>query len=92
VLNQSENIRLIEPGHKICWGIETPTPALNSGERCQWLEPQADGSTRYVTEDLIEGQLNSLVLLLYGADIKRGFDSVAAALKPYAEKLAAAPR
>jgi hypothetical protein len=88
-LTQVENIRVLDrEGHKVCWGIDNLTPALNSGERCQWLEPLPDGRVRYVTEDLIEGTLNPIVLALYGADIDRGFKAVAAALKVRAEQLA----
>ncbi|HVZ35069.1 MAG TPA: hypothetical protein VG963_21735 [Polyangiaceae bacterium] len=86
-LEQTEYIRVLEKDHKVCWGINTDTPDLNSGERCQWLEPLADGGTRYVTEDLIEGTLNPLVLLLFGDDTKVGFEGVAAALKVRVESL-----
>jgi alpha-tubulin suppressor-like RCC1 family protein len=86
-LTQTEYIRVIEPGHKICWGIDTDTPELNSGERCQWLEPKADGTTRYVTEDLIEGTLNPIVNALFDQDVQTGFDAVAASLKTRAEAL-----
>jgi len=87
-LEQTENIRVLEEGHKVCWGIDTTTPSLNSGERCQWLEEREDGTTRYVTEDLIEGTLNPLVNLLFGNDVQVGFDAVAKALKARAESLA----
>jgi len=87
-LEQTENIRVLEEGHKVCWGIDTTTPSLNSGERCQWLEEREDGSTRYVTEDLIEGTLNPLVTALFGNDVQVGFDGVAKALKARAESLA----
>lgn len=85
-LEQTENIRVLEPGHKVCWGIDTDTPELNSGERCQWLEPVAEGGTRYVSEDLIEGTANPLVNVLFGDDVQRGFDAVALALKHRAEQ------
>jgi hypothetical protein len=85
---QTEHIRVLEPGHKVCWGIETDTPELNTGERCQWLEPLPAGGTRYVTEDLIEGTLNPVVQGLFGSDVQRGFDGVARALKTRAEALA----
>jgi len=84
-LEQTENIRVLEPGHKVCWGIDTDTPEFNSGERCQWLEPLPGGNTRYVTEDLIEGTANDLVTGLFGADVQNGFDAVAVALKKRAE-------
>jgi hypothetical protein len=86
-IEQTEHIRVLEPGHKICWGINTDTPELNSGERCQWLEPVANAGTRYVTEDLIEGTLNPLVLALFGNDIQVGFSRVAAALETRVEAL-----
>ncbi|MET0342941.1 MAG: SRPBCC family protein [Polyangiales bacterium] len=89
-LTQTEYIRVLEPGHKACWGIDTTTPEANSGERCQWLEPLPDGGTRYVTEDLIEGSLNGLVSGLFDADLKRGFDGVARGLKAHAELTAGA--
>jgi len=84
-LEQTEHIRVLEPNHKVCWGIETDTPEFNSGERCQWLEPLEGGGTRYVTEDLIEGTANQLVTALFGSDVQRGFDAVAVALKKRAE-------
>lgn len=86
-LEQTEHIRVLEPGHKVCWGINTTTPQLNSGERCQWIEPLAEGRTRYVTEDLIEGSLNPLVSALFGKDVQTGFENVARALKERAEEL-----
>lgn len=84
-LTQTENIRVLEPGHKACWGIDTTTPEQNSGERCQWLEPLPDGGTRYITEDLIEGSLNPVVLTLFDGDLKVGFAGVASGLKRYVE-------
>jgi hypothetical protein len=85
-LEQTEYIRVLDyDGYKICWGIETTTPELNSGERCQWLEPQPDGRTRYVTEDLIEGSLNPLVSGLFDRDLQLGFEGVARGLERRAE-------
>jgi hypothetical protein len=86
-IEQTENIRVLEEGHKVCWGIDTDTPELNSGERCQWLEPLPGDRTHYVTEDLIEGTLNPLVNLLFGDDTRAGFDGVASGLKARAESL-----
>jgi len=86
-IEQIEHIRVLEAGHKVCWGIETTTPELNSGERCQWLEALPGGGTRYVTEDLIEGILNPVVLGLFDSDLQRGFDGVARGLKARAEQL-----
>jgi hypothetical protein len=88
-IEQIEHIRVLEPGHKVCWGIETTTPELNSGERCQWLEALPGGGTRYVTEDLIEGLLNPVVLGLFDTDLQVGFNGVARGLKARAEQLRA---
>jgi len=85
-IEQTEHIRVLEEGHKVCWGIDTTTPEFNSGERCQWLEPLPEGGTRYITEDLIEGTANPLVTLLFGEAVQNGFDAVALALKQRAEQ------
>jgi alpha-tubulin suppressor-like RCC1 family protein len=84
-IEQTEHIRVIEEGHKICWGINTDTPEFNSGERCQWLEELESGGTRYITEDLIEGTANPLVSALFGTAVEEGFDAIAIALKEYVE-------
>lgn len=84
-IEQTEYIRVLEPRHKVCWGIDTDSPEFNSGERCQWLEELPGGGTLYVTEDLIEGTANPLVTALFGDAVKNGFDAVALALKEYVE-------
>jgi Regulator of chromosome condensation (RCC1) repeat len=84
-LEQTEYIRVLEPGHKVCWGIDTDSPEFNSGERCQWLEELPQGGTLYVTEDLIEGTANPLVTALFGDAVENGFDAVALALKEHLE-------
>ncbi len=86
-LDQTEHIRVLEAGHKVCWGINTDTPEFNSGERCQWLEPLPGGGTLWRNEDLIEGSANPLVSALFGGDVQRGFDAVGVALKKRVESL-----
>jgi hypothetical protein len=86
-LEQTEYIRVLEQGHKVCWGINTDTPEFNSGERCQWLEPLPGGGTLWRNEDLIEGSANELVTLLFGNDVQVGFDAVGVALKKRVESL-----
>jgi hypothetical protein len=86
-LDQTEYIRVLEPGHKVCWGINSDTPSFNSGERCQWLEPLPGGGTLWRNEDLIEGTANELVTALFGDDVQNGFDAVGVALKQRAESL-----
>ena len=85
-LEQTEYIRVLD-GRKACWGINTDTPEANSGERCQWLEPLPNGGTRYISEGLIEGTLNPLVLALFGEDTRDGFNGVARGLKARVEAL-----
>ena len=41
--------------------------------------------TRYASEDVMTGLLSPLVLWLYGAAVRRGFEAVAAALKAHCE-------
>lgn len=86
-LDQTEHIRVLEPGHKVCWGINTDTPEFNSGERCQWLEPLPGGGTLWRNEDLIQGSANPLVSSLFGSDVQNGFDAVGVALKKRVESL-----
>jgi len=86
ILNQTEYIRVLDHvNYKACWGINTETPALNTGERCQWLEALPSGGTRYITEDLIEGAQTPAVLSLFGTSLQTGFDGVASGLKAYVE-------
>lgn len=85
ILDQTEYIRVLTPNYKACWGINTNTPELNTGERCQWLEPLPNGGTRYITEDLIEGTQTPTVISLFGDSLQSGFDGVASGLKAYVE-------
>jgi len=85
ILDQTEYIRVLTPHYKACWGINTTTPELNSGERCQWLEQLENGGTRYITEDLIEGTQTPTVTSLFDSSLQSGFDGVASGLKEYVE-------
>jgi hypothetical protein len=88
VLDQTEYIRVLDPvNYKACWGINTTTPQINAGERCQWLEALPNGGTRYITEDLIEGLQTPTVISLFGNSLKTGFDGVASQLKARVESL-----
>lgn len=88
VQTQIEYIRVVEPGKKMCWGINTATPKVNSGERCQWIEALDGGTrTRYITEDLVAGEINPGVNATFGPSVQYGFDGVAAELKIRAEAL-----
>jgi hypothetical protein len=72
------------PTH-LCWGTTIGAGFLLRAERCQILTPIDARHTRFVNQDEIRGWLAPLVMLLFGRDMQRGFESVAAALKQRAE-------
>jgi hypothetical protein len=72
------------PTH-LCWGTTIGADFLLRAERCQILTPIDAHRTRFVNQDEIRGWLAPLVMLLFGRDMQRGFESVAAALKQRAE-------
>ena len=82
---QVETVSAFEPGARLCWSMKLGAAFLLAAERCQILSSLPDGRTRYYTCDEFRGALVPVVMGLYGADIKRGFDGVAQALKRRAE-------
>jgi hypothetical protein len=70
---------------RLSWGTKIGAGFLLRAERCQSLTPIGARRTRFVNEDVLEGWLASLVMLLFGRDMQRGFESVARALKQRAE-------
>jgi|GEM_PF-445009 len=64
---------------------------LFKAERAQYLQPLADGRTRYHTFERICGPLAPLVRLVFGQRIIRGFTANGVALKVRAESMAARP-
>jgi hypothetical protein len=84
-LVQVETVSAFEPGARLCWGMKLGAAFLLAAERCQILSALPGGGTRYFTCDEFRGALVPLVLRLYGADIQRGFNGVAQALKQRAE-------
>jgi hypothetical protein len=74
--------------HELGWGVTMLTPHLLRAERIQRLEALPGGGTRYFTADTFSGALTPIVMAFYRADIQRGFDSVASALKQHAERRA----
>lgn len=71
------------------WGTTMLAPFVLHANRVQRLEPLPGGRTRYYTADTFSGLLVPLVMALFRADIQRGFDGVARALKERAEQLGA---
>ena len=74
-----------ERPRRLCWGTTIGAGFLLRAERCQILTPIDAQRTRFVNQDEIRGWLAPLVMLLFGRDMQRGFESVAAALKQRAE-------
>jgi hypothetical protein len=70
---------------RLCWGTTIGAAFLLRAERCQILTPIDAQRTRFVNQDVLRGWLAPLVMLLFGRDMQRGFESVAAALKQRAE-------
>jgi hypothetical protein len=70
---------------RLCWGTKIGAGFLLRAERCQSLSPIDARRTRFVNEDVLRGWLAPLVMLLFGSDMQRGFETVAAALKQRAE-------
>ena len=70
---------------RLCWGTKIGAGFLLRAERCQTLTPIDARRTCFVNEDVLRGWLAPFVMLLFGRDMQRGFESVAAALKKRAE-------
>ena len=70
---------------RLCWGTKIGAGFLLRAERCQTLTRIDERRTRFVNEDVLRGWLAPLVMLAFGRDLKRGFESVATALKKRAE-------
>jgi hypothetical protein len=84
-LVQVETVSAFEPYARLNWKMQLGAPFLLAAERCQVLTPLPGGGTRYYTCDAFRGLLVPVVMGLYRADIQRGFDGIARALKRRAE-------
>jgi hypothetical protein len=81
-----ERITAVEPKERLCWSMQLLAPFVLASERCQTVTALAEGRTRYSTENRFRGFLVPLVLWIYGEDMRRGFNELAAALKKRAER------
>ncbi|MEM1416865.1 MAG: SRPBCC domain-containing protein [Myxococcota bacterium] len=79
---QSERISALEPGRLLAWGFGGP---FVRADRRQTVEDLGEGTSRYVTEDRIEGPLAGVVEALLGNRLRAGFQGVAEGLKARAE-------
>jgi hypothetical protein len=68
------------------WGMTLGARFLLRADRVQRVEAGPGGGARYYTADTFSGLLTPLVMALYRADIQRGFEGVARALKERAER------
>jgi hypothetical protein len=76
-----------DPGAwELGWGMQMGPGFVLRANRIQRLTRLGSGRTRYDTSDTFSGLLVPVVMGLYRADIQRGFDGVARALKERAEK------
>lgn len=82
---QSERVEAVDPPSLLAWSTKMGAPWLLSARREQRLDVLSDSSCRYVSTDAFNGLLTPLVVLLFGALIRRGFNAMAVALKERAE-------
>lgn len=86
---QVEVLNVLEPPHRLAWGVIMGTRALLVANRYQELEAIDAGRTRYTTIDYVSGLLAPLVRLLYADQMRKGFQTAADGLKARSESLAA---
>lgn len=72
---------------ELAWGTTLGARFLLRANRVQRLTELPTGGTRYWTADTFAGALVPIVMALYRADIQRGFDETARALKARAERV-----
>lgn len=77
---QRERFTGYVPGERLSWGLRWGGGVLLDCDRVQQVEAQPDGTTRYVTYERFNGLLGGLVVHLYGAAVRRGFEQCADAL------------
>ena len=85
-LKQPERIQAVDPPSLLAWGMIMGARWLLVTRRVQRLEALSDTRCRHTTTDAFTGVLTPLVVLLFGGLIRRGFNSMARALKERAEE------
>ncbi len=86
---RTEWVNRVEPGRRFWWGMNMLHRSLLTANRLQEVVPLDAGRCRYRTVDEMSGWLTPIVTRFYGESMRRGFESVAHALKARAEKPAA---
>jgi hypothetical protein len=85
-IRQVEVLNVLEPPHRLAWGVIMGSRALLVANRYQTLEVIAPGRTRYTTIDYMSGLVAPVVKLLYAEKVRAGFQLAADGLKEYAER------
>lgn len=83
----TERVCAFEKPRRLAWSRDFGASWLLFVVREQHLEPISDTSCSYHNVDLLSGMLSSIISLLFGGYIRRGFTDVGVALKLRAETL-----
>ncbi|MFN2426214.1 MAG: SRPBCC domain-containing protein [Candidatus Binatia bacterium] len=84
-MQQVEVLNVMEPPHRLAWGVIMGARAMLVANRYQVLEALDAGNTRYTTVDYVSGLLAPVVKLLYAEPMRAGFQLAANGLKSFAE-------
>jgi hypothetical protein len=84
---QRETVRAVHPNQRLCWGMSMGPALVFGGDRWQVLEPITKDRCRYWTHERFTGLLSFPISAVYGAAVKRGFETMAADLKKRVESL-----
>jgi hypothetical protein len=85
-IKQVEVLNVLEPPHRLAWGVIMGSRAILVANRYQTLEALGPERTRYTTIDYMSGLIAPLVNLVYAEKIRAGFQLAADGLKEYAER------
>jgi hypothetical protein len=85
-IRQVEVLNVLEPPHRLAWGVIMGSRALLVANRYQTLEAIGQGRTRYTTIDYMSGLVAPIVKVLYAEKVRAGFQLAADGLKEYAER------
>jgi len=88
-MRQVEVLNVLEPPHRLAWGVLMGASLVLVANRYQMLEALGPRLTRYTTIDYVSGLLAPVVKMLYAEPMRAGFQLAADGLKARAESLAA---
>ncbi len=84
-IRQVEVLNVLEPPHRLAWGVLMGSRAILVANRYQTLEPIGTNRTLYTTIDYMSGLIAPIVKALYAEKVRAGFQLAADGLKEYAE-------